>query len=81
MLEGIPLTDETRKLPIMIFWGKDDKFGAIKPIQEQSWETFRYLRERGHKLVEQKEYRGGHLRMPELAYQYWSAYLPEEHRK
>jgi len=77
LLESVKLTDETRKLPIVIYWGKDD----LGPIQDQSWMAFRYLRERGFKLAEKEEFRGGHLRKPDLAYDYWAKHLPWRYRQ
>jgi len=77
MMEGIELTDAARKLPIMIFWGKDD----LGQIQDQSWAAFRYLRERRCFATRHKETRGGHLRRPELAYDVWRARLAPRHRR
>ena len=77
IFERIPVTDETRKLPVTIYWGKDD-LGAI---QKESWQAFRWLREHGFKEAKRKRVQGGHLRRPELAYQYWQPYLPEKHRQ
>ena len=75
MLTGIQITDATRKLPVMIFWGKDD----LKQIQDQSWAAFRYLRERQCFKVWHREIKGGHLRRPELAYRIWRDYLPPQY--
>ncbi len=77
IFERIKLTDKARKLPIFIFWGKDD----FKPVQDQSWAAFRYLRERRFRKTERKEIKGGHLRRPDIAYRFWKKYLPEEYRR
>ena len=77
MVGSIELTDATRALPVMIFWGKDD----LKQIQDQSWAAFRYLREHRCFKVQHKEIAGGHLRRPELAYRVWCDYLPERYRR
>lgn len=77
LLEGIELTDAVRRLPILIFWGKDD----LKEIQDQSWMAFRYLRQRGCLQTQRIEMRGGHLRRPELAYRMWRERLPEEYKR
>lgn len=77
MLASIELTDEARKLPVMIFWGKDD----LKQIQDQSWAAFGYLREHRCFEAQHKEVKGGHLRRPELAYRIWRERLPERHRR
>jgi poly(3-hydroxybutyrate) depolymerase len=77
MLGTIEITDATRALPVMIFWGKDD----LKQIQDQSWEAFRYLRQRRCYQVQHKEVKGGHLRRPELAYRVWRERLPQPYRR
>lgn len=75
LLASIEITDATRKLPVEIFWGKDD----LKAIQDQSWAAYRYLRERRCYEVRHKEVSGGHLRRPETAYRFWSGLLPKRH--
>jgi poly(3-hydroxybutyrate) depolymerase len=70
MRDKIQLTDASRKLPIVIFWGKDDSV-----IVNQSWEAFEYLRMQKCYSTSREEIRGGHLRRPDLAYQLWSQYL------
>jgi len=75
LFEEIELTDRARQLPIFIFWGKDD----LQDLRDQSWQAFRYLRERGFSRTRKKKIRGGHIRHPEIAYRYWRAYLPERH--
>jgi len=77
LLESVPLTDAAKKLPILIFWGRDD----LKAIREQSWATFRYLREHEAYGTERRSTRGGHLRRPDVAWQEWSKRLPEEYRR
>ena len=67
LFEKIELTDEARKLPILIFWGKDD----LGPLKDQSWQAFRYLRLHGFAGAEKKKVEGGHLRRSTMAYQYW----------
>ena len=77
MLESIAITDEARKLPIVIFWGKDD----LAAIRDQSWATFRFLREHKFWGAERKTIEGGHLRRPDVAWAEWSKRLPEEYRE
>jgi len=77
LFEKIELTDEAKKLPIAVFWGKDD----LPAIREQSWEAFRYLREHGCEQAARKVTRGGHLRRPDVAWQLWSQRLPRRHLK
>ncbi len=71
IFERVELTDAARELPILIFWGKDD----LPPLREQSWEAFRYLRQRGFDRAEMDEIKGGHLRRPEIAWREWSRRL------
>jgi len=77
LLERVEITDEARKLPIMILCGKDDNVF----IQKQSWLAYRYLRERRCFATQRKEFAGGHLRRPDLAYQYWRDVLPARHKR
>ena len=77
MLESIPITAAARNLPIMIFWGEDD----LPAIRDQSWATFRYLRENEFYGTERKETKGGHLDRPDVAWREWSRRLPAERRQ
>ena len=74
--EEVTLTDEAKKLPIYIYWGKDD----FQLIQDQSWQGFRYLKERSYE-VEKKEIKGGHIRRPKVAMEYWKKHLPAKYCK
>jgi len=76
IFEKIPPTAEARRMPIFLFWGKDD----LPELQRQSWQAFRYLREHGFAHTQKKEVSGGHLRRPEVAYEAWRAILPEHLR-
>ncbi|MHC4983539.1 MAG: hypothetical protein ACYTF6_10315 [Planctomycetota bacterium] len=73
LLEQIEIADEARKLPIMILVGKDDNI----LIQKQCWMAFRFLREHRCLGAKRKEFRGGHLRRPDLAYKYWHEHWPQ----
>ena len=77
LFERIELTGQARKLPIRIFWGKDD----LKPIGSQSWDAVRWLGEHGFRRMNHRKIRGGHLRRPEVAYRFWREVLPERYRK
>jgi poly(3-hydroxybutyrate) depolymerase len=72
IFEHVKLTDKTRRIPTVIFFGKDD----LKPIHKQSWEAFRWLRRHGwtEQNSELDKTRGGHLRRPETAYSFWMQY-------
>jgi len=77
MLATIPLTGAAKDLPILMFWGRDE----LKDIRNQSWTTFRYLREHEAYGTERRSTRGGHLRRPDVAWQEWSKRLPQEYRR
>ena len=77
MLEKIQVTKEVRKMPIFLFWGKDD----LRPIQKQSWAAFRWLRLHKCYATTKKEIRGGHMRRPEVAYHAWEPYLRKRAEK
>jgi poly(3-hydroxybutyrate) depolymerase len=71
LFEKIELTDAARRLPIMVFWGRDDM-----GIQKQCWGAVEYLKTHGFKNVHLKMVKGGHLRRPDLTYAYWQPHLP-----
>jgi len=75
LFDRIKLTDEARRLPVAIFWGRDD----LPEINRQSWAAVRWLSEHDFKHVERRKIRGGHLRRPDIAYRYWRPMLPEKH--
>lgn len=69
LFNHIGLTDKTRRVPVAVFFGKDD----LKVIQEESWMAFRWLRRHGWSSENSmiKQSRGGHLRRPETTYSLW----------
>ncbi len=73
--EKVELTDDVRKLPVVIFWGSDDPV-----LRQQGWDAFEYLRIHQCKNTIKHEIRGGHLRRPDLAWQYWLPYLDPQYR-
>jgi poly(3-hydroxybutyrate) depolymerase len=75
MEETIQPTDAARRMPIVVFWGKDE---AV--LTQQGWEAFEYLRNHGFKKARMQEVAGGHLRRPELAYKLWEKSLPRRYR-
>jgi len=75
IFENIKLSDAARKLPIMIFWGKDDVFTS-----KAGWRAFRWLRLNGVATAEMKKVKGGHLRRPEAAYTFWRPHLPAKYQ-
>jgi len=76
MMDRIKVTDDLRKLPVTIFWGRDD----MKSINTQSWEAFEWLRVHKCYVAKAKKVEGGHFRRPERAYEYWLEHLPKQHR-
>ncbi|MCP4375627.1 MAG: hypothetical protein GY794_05570 [bacterium] len=74
IFDNIELSDTAKKLPIMIFWGKDDAF-----TKNSGWRAFRWLRQNGVSTAKMKKVKGGHLRRPEDAYGFWMPYLPAKY--
>jgi poly(3-hydroxybutyrate) depolymerase len=68
LLEGLAPSEQALKMPIMIFWGKDE----FAPIRKQSWRAYRRLREQKFVNTRHKEVEGGQLRRPDLAYRFWA---------
>ena len=77
IFEKVRVTAELRKLPVIIIRPKD----GLGPIAKQSWEAFRWLRNRGCKLAEHHKIAGGHMRLPGPAWKYWQRHLPMHLRK
>jgi len=75
IFENIDLSDSAKRLPIMIFWGKDDVF-----TKNAGWRAFRWLRQNGVSTAQMKKVKGGHLRRPEAAYLFWRPHMPQEYR-
>ncbi len=75
ILERVGVAPNTPRVPVVIFYGKDD----LAPIQKQSIATFQWLRRHGWNKHNSrwKETRGGHLRRPETSYTYWVEYVGE----
>jgi predicted peptidase len=73
VLKKIDYTEDVRKLPILILWGRDESV-----IPTQSWEAFRFLREHKCFQTTRDEVPGGHLRRPDVAYQAWAPRLGKE---
>jgi poly(3-hydroxybutyrate) depolymerase len=72
IVDDAPLTDKTRRIPTLIFCGKDDP-----ALMDDSWEAYRWLHRHGwnKRNAYRKELKGGHLRRPETAYDLWISYL------
>jgi predicted esterase len=70
LLKKTDITEDVRKLPILILYGRDESV-----IPAQSWETFKYLRDHKCFQVKRDEVPGGHLRRPDLAYEAWAPRL------
>jgi len=67
IFEDLKMNDDIRKMPILIFWGKDD----LSEISKQSWQAFAWLRRHKCYQTEIERIKGGHLRRPDLAYRLW----------
>ncbi len=77
IFEKIEVTEQVRQMPIVIFWGKDD----LKPLANQSWAAYRWLRENRCFSTSKQKIKGGHLRRPALTYRLWSKHLAPKHRR
>jgi len=73
MMDRIPVTDEARKLPIYIFWGKDDT-----GLNHMCWDGVAWLSNHGFTHLDWKQVPGGHARHPEYAWKFWKTMLPKE---
>jgi len=71
VFESIELTEEMRKLPIFIYWGRDD----LGRINDQSWQAFAWLRRHKFYQTERRLTEGGHLRQPEVGLKHWMGCL------
>ena len=80
-VKAIPLTDQARALPIFIYFGKsgvNPVASGLSPIANESWATYRHLRENKCLKAELKAIDGGHERRPEIAYRWWRKLWPKE---
>lgn len=75
MMDQIELTDRARKMPIVMFWGRDDTV-----MQKDCWAGVEFCSNRHFTNLKHFRAVGGHLRRPELTYKYWLPYLPQELR-
>ena len=71
LFDTITLTPEVRKIPVVIFWGMDDQV-----IQDYCWTAVQYFSNHGFTNFQHRKIRGGHLRRPDVVYNYWKAVLP-----
>ena len=74
ILENTPVTPALRAMPILIIWGRND----LPPIASQSWSAYRWLRDHQCMRAEAHKIEGGHLRIPDAAWQRWTRHLPAE---
>lgn len=74
---------ETRQTPMLIGNGKDGSMAISGWLfsRGQAWEAYGYLRANGCARAERKEYRGGQLRRPARAYEFWRPHLPKALRR
>lgn len=70
IVDGVTLTDATRRIPTLVMVGKDDP-----ALQDDSWEAYRWLHRHGwtKRTAVRDETKGGHLRRPETAYRMWKS--------
>jgi predicted esterase len=70
VLRKMEYTEDVRKMPILILWGRDESI-----IPKQSWDAYKFLREQKCFATKRDEEPGGHLRRPDLAYEAWAPRL------
>jgi predicted peptidase len=77
LLGSLPITDNVRKTPMLIFFSKSGNplYSKWNPIAQQSWAAYRHLRENGCFKVCIDAVKGGHSRRPEVAYRFWKKCL------
>lgn len=71
VVNGLQIKPGGDRLPIVVFWGRDDAF-----IRDHGWAAFRWLRENGYRGAQKEIIKGGHWRRPDVALQVWKTYLP-----
>lgn len=85
MLDDIVISDQARETPMLISNGKDGWWPLSGGMWHtgHAWQVYRFLRDKKNRCykVERKEYRGGQLRRPGRAYQYWARFLPRDLRR
>ncbi len=72
IFEDLDMPANYKRVPVGMFWGKDD----LGKIHDESWEAFRWLRRHGwdkHTCIRDMV-RGGHLRRPETTYNMWTPF-------
>ena len=83
MLGDIVISAAARETPMLISNGKDGWWPLSGGMWHtgHAWKVYRFLRQKECYQVERKEYRGGQLRRPGRAYQYWAHFLPKDLRR
>lgn len=73
IFEDLDMPASYKRVPIGMFWGKDD----LGKIHDESWAAFRWLRRHGwnKRNCIRDMVRGGHLRRPETSYDIWKPFL------
>jgi len=77
------ISEETTLTPMLIGNGKDGSMAVAGSLfgRGQAWEAYGFLRDKGCTLAERKEYRGGQIRRPQRAYEFWRVHLPKALRR
>lgn len=70
LLKRIELSPQAKKIPVFIFWGRDDMI-----IQRQSFQAVEFLSE-NQCNVKFKKVKGSHWRRPDVIYNAWKDRLP-----
>lgn len=76
ILKTIPITDEVRGMPMLIYYGKtgvNPVYSHDNPVAQQAWGAYRYLKESHCREAKIRGIEGGHERRPDVAYEFWAS--------
>jgi len=84
VVESIPITDEARAMPMLIFFSKTGVSpinSNWNPVARESWATFRWLYRHGCTKAKIDAVSGGHQRNPARAFEFWIQQDPRLRRR
>jgi predicted esterase len=76
VFENAAVSPANQEMPVVIIWGRGD----LGPIAGQSSAAARWFREHQFIKTEDHTTNGGHMRIPEAAWEHWKPHLPAELR-
>ncbi|MHC4716049.1 MAG: prolyl oligopeptidase family serine peptidase, partial [Planctomycetota bacterium] len=84
VLKSLSVTDKAKAMPMLIFFSKtgvSPVYSKWNPVAQQSWDTFRWLYEKGCTKARVKAVSGGHHRKAQRAFDFWRQHQPQLQRK